>query len=286
MSTFPSRGRWPIRRNGCGAGTIGATSVGAGADGADEGDAIIAFVIAWHAKNLSNGHVEAARDHVAMPSFSTIKVLLGAAFWRAVAAGELDEAQAHAFQPGQSVGGAGVLRGFRHTTRLALGDCLHLALAVSDNDAANAVIACVGFDRVNALATELGLARTVLRRQMMDWPATAAGRDNLTCAADLAALLELLVEDDPRIGAAACRRVLASLALQEHRDGLPRGLPEGATYAGKPGDDLPEGRFCHDCGVVRTPAGETLVLAVMSDGEAGHDAVATAGRRLYDELTA
>ena len=244
------------------------------------------LVIAWHAKNLTTGRVAEARGRAALPSFSTIKVLLGAAFWRAVAAGELDEARPHGFQPGQSVGGAGVLRGFRHPARLALADCLHLALAVSDNDATNAVIGVVGFDRVNALAAELGLAHTTLRRRMMDGQAAAAGRDNLTCAADLAALLEMLAGGDPRIGAEACERVLASLALQEHRDGLPRGLPEGATYAGKPGDDLPEGRYCHDCGVVHTPAGATLVLAVMSDGAGGYDAVAAAGRRLYDELTA
>ena len=121
---------------------------------------------------------------------------------------------------------------------------------------------------------------------MMDWEAAAAGRDNTTCAADLAALLEMLVRADPRIGAAAGENVCGSLALQEHRDGLPRGLPAGATYAGKPGDDLPEGRYCHDCGVISTPDGETLVMAVLTDGEAGYEAVAAAGRRLYDELTA
>jgi beta-lactamase class A len=220
-----------------------------------------------------------------MPSFSTIKVLLAAAFWRAVADGELREARPYAFQPWQSVGGAGVLRGFRHAAQLALADYLHLALVVSDNDATNVVIAFVGFDRVNALAAELGLADTALRRPMMDWEAAAAGRDNVTCARDLAALLEMLVQAEPRIGAAACENVRASLALQEHREGLPRGLPAGATYAGKPGDDEPEGRFYHDCGVITTPAGETLVLAVLTDGEAGYDAVAGVGRRLYDELT-
>jgi beta-lactamase class A len=220
-----------------------------------------------------------------MPSFSTIKVVLAAAFWRAVADGELREARPYAFQPWQSVGGAGVLRGFRHAAQLTLADYLHLALAVSDNDATNVVIAFVGFERVNALAAELGLADTALRRPMMDWEAAAAGRDNVTCARDLAVLLEMLVQGESRIGAAACENVCASLALQEHREGLPRGLPAGAAYAGKPGDDQPEGRFCHDCGVITTPAGETLVLAVLTDGEAGYDAVAGAGRRLYDELT-
>ena len=243
-------------------------------------------MIAWHGKNLTSGRVSASHDDVVMPSFSTIKVLLAAAFWRAVAGGELHEAQPYAYQPWQSVGGAGVLRGFRHAARLALADYLHLALAVSDNDATNVIIAFVGLERVNALAAELGLARTALRRRMMDWEAAAAGRDNTTCARDLAALLEMLAAADPRIGVAACEHVRASLALQEHRDGLPRCLPTGAIYAGKPGDDLPEGRFCHDCGLVTTPDGATLVLALLTDGEDGYAAVSREGRRLYDELTA
>ena len=215
-----------------------------------------------------------------MPSFSTIKVLLAAAFWRAVAAGELREERPYAFQPWQAVGGAGVLRGFRHAARLALADYLHLALVVSDNDATNVVLASVGFERVDALAGELGLRHTVLRRQMMDWDAAAAGRDNLTCARRPRHPVRAARRAATRGSAPqACERVLASLALQEHRDGLPRGLPDDATYAGKPGDDLPEGRFCHDCGLVRTPAGATLVLAVMTDGEGGYAAVAAAGRR-------
>ena len=241
-------------------------------------------MIAWAAKNLATGRTSASADDLVMSSFSTIKVLLAAAFWRAVAAGELREERPYAFQPWQAVGGSGVLRGFRHAASLALADYVHLALAVSDNDATNVVISQVGYERVAALAAELGLAGTALRRRMMDWDSAAAGRDNVTCARDLAALLELLERGDPRIGAEACARVLASLELQEHRDGLPRGLPPDAVYAGKPGDDLPEGRFAHDCGLVRTPAGATLVLAVLTDGEGGYEAVSATARRLYDEL--
>jgi hypothetical protein len=120
---------------------------------------------------------------------------------------------------------------------------------------------------------------------MMDWEAAAAGRDNTTSARDLGGVLEALVTGDSRIGALACERVLASLALQEHLAGLPRGLPPGAHYAGKPGDDAPEGRFSHDCGIVTTPDGQTLVMAVLTDGEGGYEAVARRGRELYDELT-
>ena len=130
-------------------------------------------------------------------------MLLAAAFWRMVARGELDEAQPYCFEPGSCVGGGGVLRGLRHAARISLADIVHLALVVSDNDAANIIAEAVGLERVNELGAELGLTQTRMQRLMMDQAAVAAGRDNLTSAGDLARLLEELVA---RRGARAARR--------------------------------------------------------------------------------
>jgi len=91
---------------------------------------------------------------VQAPAYSTIKVLLAAAFWRAVERGELSEAEPYAFQ-----------------------------LAVSDNDATNVVASFVRFGRVNDLAADLRLCQTAIRRPMMDAEAVAAGRENYTRAA-------------------------------------------------------------------------------------------------------
>ena len=77
-------------------------------------------MIAYVAKDLASGRRLTAHEEVQMPAFSTIKVLLAAAFWRAVERGELSEAEPYAFQPWSSVGGGGVLRGFRHAAKLAL----------------------------------------------------------------------------------------------------------------------------------------------------------------------
>ena len=88
-----------------------------------------------------------------------------------------------------------------------------------------------------------------MQRLMMDAEAAAAGRDNLTSAGDLARLLEALAGGEalePLVG----ERVLASLELQEHLDGIARYLPPEACYAGKCGDDWPIGRFAHDCALV------------------------------------
>ena len=189
-------------------------------------------MIAYVARELDTGRTLSAHEDVQLPSYSTIKVFLAAAFWRMVARGEIDEAQQYCFEPGDCVGGSGVLRGLRHAATLSLGDVLHLALVVSDNDATNVIAEVVGFDRVNALADELGLTQTRMRRLMMDTEAAAAGRDNFTSAGDLARLLEVLAGGEalePLVG----ERVLASLELQEHLDGIARYLPPGDVLRGQ-----------------------------------------------------
>ncbi len=46
-------------------------------------------MIAYCAKDLATGKTLSANADVVMPSWSTIKLLLAAAFWRAVERGEL-----------------------------------------------------------------------------------------------------------------------------------------------------------------------------------------------------
>jgi beta-lactamase class A len=239
-------------------------------------------MISYVARELDTGTTLSTHEDVQLPSYSTIKVLLAAAFWRMVARGELDEAQEYCFEPGSCVGGSGVLRGLRHGATLSLCDVLHLALVVSDNDATNIVAEVVGFDRVNALADELGMAQTRMQRPMMDTEAAAAGRDNLTSAGDLARLIQVLAEGrklEPLVG----ERILASLGLQEHLDGIARYLPPGVTYAGKCGDDAPAGRFAHDCALI-TADGRRAVIVVMTRDSGGIETVARTGAALYAAL--
>jgi beta-lactamase class A len=239
-------------------------------------------MIAYVARELGTGRTLSAHEDVQLPSYSTIKVFLAAAFWRMVARDDIDEAQEYCFEPGSCVGGSGVLRGLRHAATLSLGDVLHLSLVVSDNDATNVIAEVVGFDRVNALADELGLTQTRMRRLMMDTDAAAAGRDNVTSAGDLARLLELLAGGEalePLVG----ERVLASLELQEHLDGIARYLPSGACYAGKCGDDAPAGRYAHDCALV-TEGDRRAVIVVMTCDSGGFEAVARTGAALFSAL--
>ncbi len=78
-------------------------------------------------------------------------------------------------------------------------------------------------------------------------------------------------------------RVLASLELQEHLDGIARYLPPDAVYAGKCGDDSPVGRYAHDCALVRT-GDRRAVLVVMTRDSGGFETVARTGAALYAAL--
>jgi len=239
-------------------------------------------MITYVARELGTGRTLSAHEDVQLPSYSTIKVLLAATFWRLVARGELDEATPYTFEPGSCVGGSGVLRGLRHSAELSLADIMHLALVVSDNDATNIIASVVGLERVNELAGELDLAQTRMQRLMMDRDAAAAGRENYTSAGDLARLLEELATGEA-LEPLVRERVLASLELQEHLEGIARYLPPEACYAGKCGDDAPAGRFAHDCAVVR--AGDhRAVLVVMTRDSGGFETVARTGAALYAAL--
>jgi beta-lactamase class A len=239
-------------------------------------------VIAFVAKDLASGRRLASCDEEQMPAFSTIKVLVAAAFWLAVQRGDIDEALKVEFHPWDSAGGSGVLRGFRHSAHLSLADLAHLMLVVSDNDATNVVLDVLGLEAVNTLAAELDLRHTQIRRRMMDTEAAAAGRDNVTSAADLATLLEILAVGE-RLGPAVTGPVWASLEKQEHLDGIARYLPARVTYAGKCGDDWPVRRMSHDCALLREGAGR-VVVAIMSDGGSGFEPVARLGAALHAAL--
>lgn len=241
-------------------------------------------MLAYCARNLETGAELCAAERRAFPSFSTIKIVLALAFWRAAQRGALDPWQEIVVTPGSSVGGAGVLRGFRGAARLALADLVHLSLSVSDNDATNAVARAVGLPAVNELAAELDLRQTAMRRLMMDSAAADRGLDNTTCAADLVdALAE--VATGARLGTEVTAPVLASLELQEHLDGLARYLPAGTTYAGKAGDDLPAGRFAHDCGILRDGT-STVVVALLTDDGGGYETISRLGAALYSAVRA
>jgi beta-lactamase class A len=200
---------------------------------------------------------------------STVKVPILVAVLRLVARGEV--ALADPVRLGeQRVGGSGPLAALTSVTQLQVGELLDLMITLSDNDATNALLDLVGLSVVDRLCPELGMARTSVRRRVMDLEAVRAGRDNTTCAADLARVLVLL-RRGALLPAPQTRVALDVLAAQQFVDGLPALLPADVWRGNKTGE-LPGVR--HDMMLIEADgrwASVAVTATGLDDGAAGAD---------------
>lgn len=133
------------------------------------------------------------------------------------------------------------------------------AIVKSGNLATNLLLEHVGAGEVGDVLSAAGCSsETLLPRGIGDAAAREAGLDNIVTAADLALVMRGLAARrlaDER----SCELAEEVLAQQEHRDGIPAGLPAGTYVANKTG--WVEG-VAHDVALVRPAGAEPYVLAV------------------------
>lgn len=133
------------------------------------------------------------------------------------------------------------------------------AIVKSGNLATNLLLEQVGPGAVAEVLSRAGCdSDTMLPRGIGDAAAREAGLDNRVTAADLA-LVMTAIADRRLAQPATCVAVEEVLLGQEHRDGIPAGLPAGTVVANKTGwvDGV-----THDVALVRPPDREPYVLAV------------------------
>jgi beta-lactamase class A len=172
-------------------------------------------------------------------SASTIKVPILLAVLRLVEQGRLDLGDHVAIAAFEDrVGGCGPLSLLPSVTSLPLLESLRLMIALSDNDATNAVLAHAALlesGEVGRLLAEVPTRHTRLQRPMMDPASVAAGLENETCPQDLVDLLVALRTGrllDPEL----TRLAVGILRDQQFVAGLPAALPAGVTPASKTGE--------------------------------------------------
>ncbi len=196
-----------------------------------------------------------------VPAASTIKTAILVAFYREVDAAHLRLDDERMLDPAVKTPGSGVLAFLRDGLALTLADLAALMIAVSDNTASNLLLDAVGLDCVRATIADLGLRDTALNRRFLGRAPDPGTPDNLTSAADLAALLAAIAEGTAA-STQSCASMRETLALQQDRDRLARHLPPALPFGGKSGS-LPG--LAHDSGLIGTPAGP-LALAVLTRG--------------------
>jgi beta-lactamase class A len=145
------------------------------------------------------------------------------------------------------------------------------ATVKSGNLATNLLLERVGTGAVADVLVDAGCSPdTVLPRGIGDAVARETDLDNLVTAADLGLVLRG-VADRTLADPGTCADVEAVLARQEHRDGIPRGLPDGTYVANKTGwvDGV-----SHDVALVRPAQRPPYVLVVLTTADLAEQAAA------------
>jgi len=243
------------------------------------------------AERLDREHVRlASNEERVFPAASVIKIAVALEVLCAIEEGTLEGSSRLALREGDKVSGSGVLSALEAKLELPVVDLLYLAMAVSDNTAANLLIDRVGTGAVNARLASLGLVTTHLRGRI--FVAGEGGEHSPSTASELVALLRAVhrAEGLPR---RACERLLALLARTQTASTIGRGLPdERFPRVGAPPPAIGlayktgslEGLVA-EAAIVSLP-GATYAIAVMSEGSGdirpNHDNV---GRVMLGEVS-
>jgi len=249
-------------------------------------DARLDGVLGVYVEDLASGaRVVELRADEAFPTASSIKPAVLYELYRQGAEGrvELDETTR---PPLPRVGGGGVLQELGPRVSLSWRDLAVLMMAWSDNEATNLLIRRLGMDAVNRRLDSLALARTRLRREMMDLAAARRGDENVSTPRELARLAGVVARGE----GLARERALDLLAVATvPASGSPfrRGLPPDVRAISKPGSL--EGVRC-EMAWVEVPgrpylaAIMTAYLAREADGEVVIEELSAAIYTTFDRL--
>ena len=213
------------------------------------------------AVDLKSGTAATYHSDRKMLSASMIKLLIAETFLRQVSEGKHSLDDVYVLRYDDMVGGTGSLQGLGAGAEVTKREILQKMIAESDNVAANVLIDLCGMDRVNREAARLHLKNTALGRYMMDLDAVEQGRDNYTCADDLAKLLKM-VYDGTFVNQKMSRIMLRCLEAQADNQCISVGLPDGTVFAHKTGA---LGTVRHDGGIVE--GDKPFVIVVLCGGE-------------------
>jgi beta-lactamase class A len=167
----------------------------------------------------------------------------------------------------------------------SLQDLITLMIVQSDNTAANLLIDLAGMEKVNCFLAGLGLSATLLQRKMMDGAARRAGRENFTCAADMARLLELLYREE-LVDAPSSARMLEIMKQQLDTSMMMLQLPDETVVAHKTGELE---QIDHEAGIVYLEGRDYLFVMLVWDAPANRDArlaIGRASKAVYDYFAA
>ena len=208
------------------------------------------------------------------PTASTIKIAIVYELFKQVEEGKITLADTMTLDRSKAVGGTGVLI-HMGTPTLSILDYATLMVTLSDNTATNVLIDRLGMENITARMQSLGLAKTKLRRHMMDTAAARRGDENVSTPDEIARLLETVAKNKEAV----------QLLEKPKASRLRQGLPEGVVTADKPGE-LDGVRV--DAGIVfakNRPYILSVMTTFLKDESEGERAITDMSRVTYEYFT-
>src|SRR6266567_2253471 len=191
--------------------------------------------------DLTDGRVLLRNADRVFPAASSIKIAILLELYRqdqeartgAKGKAKLDDI--YTFDPKDLVEDSRIMAGLTAgVTRVTNRNLAQFMVTVSDNAAANVLIDRVGKDNVNAMLRGLGLAKTMLRRKMMDVAAARRGEENVATAQEMVRLLEA-IHKEKILNKQLSVELIKQLSTSK-QSYIPRYLPENVQVANKPGE--------------------------------------------------
>lgn len=170
------------------------------------------------------------------------------------------------FRRSELIGGSDFMANARDGERFTVRELIVPMIQLSDNTAANLLIAHFGVGTINAVARRAGMDKTRLAREFLDYTAIAHHNDNVSTPADMGRLL-YLIESGAReavptiVSPEHCNAMIAIMLGQSDRDGIPAALPRGTPVANKTGEI--EGTR-NDIAIVEPYGDSPFILAIMT----------------------
>jgi beta-lactamase class A len=182
-----------------------------------------------------------------------------------------------------TVGGSGVLQALDQSS-WKVKDLLTLMIIVSDNTATNILIDLVGIDAINHCMELLQLKETKLRRMMMDFTAMEQGKDNKTCASEMAECLKVLTRGH-FLSKESIQIAKEILQYQQFNHKIPAFVNPEVAYVGSKTGGLPGVE--HDCAVIsykEKNAYIAILIDEIPEGTSGTPMMQSIGKAVFGAL--
>ncbi len=241
-------------------------------------------VLGLAVKDLQTGKTYLINENEVFPQASSIKIALLFEVFKQAEEAKLRLEEFLDLEPTKKVAGSGVLF-YMGNPRLSLSlrDLCVLMIVLSDNTATNLLIDKAGMEAVNRRMDALGLAKTRLRRRMMDLTAAAEGRENVSTPAEMMALLEKV--QNGQVLKEPYRKELIDILAIPKESPLHAGIPEGVSVADKTGEL--EAVRC-DSGIVLLKDRPYIICVMttyLKNDADGNPAIAAIGKLVYEHFS-